>query len=88
MSKLKTRIILSIVISLAVILAVYTTVLGAPLNFLSERAEAHYARGAMTTYGGALVTERDAYYSELDAYSNSSAKDGHDCRDQYNGPID
>ena len=88
MSKLKVRIILSIVISLGVILAVYTTVLGAPLNFFSERAEAHSAIGAMTNYNGAIVTERDAYYSQLDAYNNAPAGDGHDCGQSYNGPID
>ena len=88
MSKLKTRIILSVLISLAVILAVYTTVFGAPLNFFSGRAEPHFAREAMTTYNGAIVTERDAYYSQLDAYNNSTAKDGHDCGQSYNGPID
>ncbi|MGD8404104.1 MAG: hypothetical protein PVJ21_10610 [Anaerolineales bacterium] len=87
MSKLKIRIVLSIVISLGVIFAVYTTVFGAPLNFFSERAESHSAIGALTTYDGAIVTERDAYYFQLDAYNNSTKGDGHDCG-SYDGPID
>ena len=85
MSKLKVRIILSIVTSLAVILVVYTTVLGAPLNF--EKAASHSASETLTTYDGQIVTERDAYYSELDAYNNSTKGDGHECG-SYDGPID
>jgi hypothetical protein len=85
MSKLKIRIILSIVISLGVILAVYTTVLGAPLNF--ERAAAHSASESLTTYDGQILTERDAYYAELDAYNNPAKGDGHECG-SYDGPID
>ena len=88
MSKLKIRIILSVVLSLAVIFAVYTTVFGAPLNFFSERAESHSASETMTTYNGSIVTEREAYYNQLDAYNSSTAQDGHDCGSQYNGPID
>ena len=87
MSKLKIRIILSIVLSLAVIFAVYTTVFGAPLNFFSERMGSHSASETMATYNGSIVTERDAYYSQLDAYNNSTAQDGHDCG-SYDGPID
>ena len=88
MSKLKIRIILSVVISLGVILAVYTTVFGAPLNFFSERMGSHSASEMMTTYKGAIVTEREAYYNQLDAYNNSAQGDGHDCSQSYNGPID
>jgi len=88
MSKLKIRIILSVVISLGVILAVYTTVFGAPLNFFSERMGSHSASETMTTYNGSIVTERDAYYSQLDAYNNAQAGDGHNCNQSYNGPID
>jgi len=86
MSKMKVRIILSIVISLGVIFAVYTTVLGAPLNFFSERAASHSASGTLTTYNGAIVTEREAYYSQLDAYNNSAIDDGHGCESK--APID
>ena len=87
MSKLKIRIILSVVISLAVILAVYTTVFGAPLNFFSEKVS-HSTSEMMTTYKGAIITEREAYYNQLDAYNNSAQGDGHGCESQYNGPID
>lgn len=86
MSKMKVRIILSIVISLGVIFAVYTTVLGAPLNFFSERAASHSASETLTTYDGAIVTEREAYYSQLDAYNNSAARDGRGCESK--APID
>ena len=88
MSKLKIRIVLSIVISLGVIFAVYTTVFGAPLNFFSERMDSHSASEMMATYNGSIVTERDAYYNQLDAYNNSAQGDGHGCESQYNGPID
>jgi len=86
MSKMKVRIILSIVISLGVIFAVYTTVLGAPLNFFSERAAPHSASETLTTYGGAIVTEREAYYNQLDAYNNSATRDGRGCESK--APID
>ena len=85
MSKLKVRIILSIVISLGVILLVYTTVLGAPLSL--ERAAPHSASDSLTTFDGQILTERDAYYAELDAYNDSTKGDGHDCG-SYKGPID
>jgi len=88
MSKLKIRIILSVLISLGVIFAVYTTALGAPLNLFSGKAQAHSASARMTNYNGATVTEREAYYQQLDAYNNSAANDGHDCGQSYNGPID
>ena len=87
MSKLKVRLILSVVISLGVLFAIYTTVFGAPLNFFSERAASHSASETLTTYDGLIVTEREAYYSQLDAYNNSKAGNGHDCG-SYNGPID
>ena len=87
MSKLKIRLILSVLISLGVVFAIYTTVLGAPLNFFSERAESHSASETLTNYDGSIVTEREAYYSQLDAYNNSTAGNGHDCG-SYNGPID
>ena len=88
MSKFKIRIVLSVLISLGLIFAIYTTVLGAPLSFFSGRAESHYASERMTNYNGAIVTQREAYYSQLDAYNNSTAGDGHDCGQSYNGPID
>jgi len=85
MSKLKIRIILSIVISLGVIFAVYTTVLGAPF----ERTQSHSASDTLTNYGGLIVTEREAYYSELEAYNNpTKGNGGHGCESEYNGPID
>ena len=88
MSKLKIRIAISVLIGLGVIFAVYTTVLGAPLNLFSERMEAHSASESMATYKGSIVTEREAYYSELDAYNNPPAGDGHGCESQNYGPID
>jgi len=88
MSKLKIRIIVSVLLGLGVIFAVYTTVLGAPLDLFSEKAEAHSASEMMATYNGSIMTERDAYYAELDAYNNARAGDGHGCESQYNGPID
>ncbi|MBN1452445.1 MAG: hypothetical protein JW963_15625 [Anaerolineales bacterium] len=88
MSKLKIRIILSVLLSLGVIFAVYTSVLGAPLNFFFEKAEAHSASERMTNFNGQIVTEREAYYNQLDAYEPPPAGDGHGCESQYDGPID
>jgi len=88
MSKSKIRVVLSILISLGVIFAVYTTVLGAPLNFFSERADAHFSKESMTTYNGAIVTEREAYYDQLDAYQNSTKGDGRGCESENSSPID
>ena len=76
MSKLNIRLVLSVVISLGVIFALYTTVFGAPLNFLAEKAESHSASETLTTFDGAIVTEREAYYSELDSYNDSAKGDG------------
>jgi len=83
MSKLKIRIALSILLGLAVVLAIATTVQGAPV----ERTESHSASESLATYDGLIVTEREAYLSELDAYNNSTKRDGHDCG-SYDGPID
>lgn len=84
MSKLKIRIVLSVLLSLGVIFAVYTTVLGAPFGGV----ESHSASDNLATYNGAIVTEREAYYNQLDAYNKSSTGDGHGCESGYQGPID
>lgn len=88
MSKLKIRIVLSVLLSLGVIFAVYTTVLGAPFDLFSEKAEAHYASESMANYNGSIVTEREAYYNQLDAYNNTTSGDGRGCESEYKGPID
>jgi len=87
MSKLNIRIILAVLISLGVIFAVVTTVQGASLNS-ADKGSSHFSSDALTNYGGFIVTQRDAYYSQLDAYNSSQAVDGHDCGQSYNGPID
>lgn len=87
MSKLKIRIALSVLIGLAVVLAIATTVQGAPLNFFAEQAPSHSSSETLTNYDGLIVTEREAYQAELDAYNKSTKGDGHECG-SYDGPID
>ena len=91
MSKSKIRIALSVLISLGVIFAIYTTVLGAPFNFFSEKVGAHPVSGAMTNFNHdrLTVSEREAYQAELDALYNSTTKDGRGCESEsFNSPID
>jgi len=85
MSKLKIRLALAVLIGLAGIFAVVTTAQGASLN-AADKAASHSASESMTNYGGLILTQRDAYLAELNAY-NSAGGDGHDCG-SYNGPID
>ena len=91
MSKLKIRIILSVVISLGVILAVVTTVQGASLHFAANRVGSHLVSGAMTNFNHDRlnVAERDAYQTQLDAYYSSAPGNGHDCGSQnFSSPDD
>jgi hypothetical protein len=91
MSKFKIRVILSVLISLGVILAVYTTVLGAPLNFVNGTMGSHAVSGAMTNFnhGRLTVAEQQTYQAQLDAYYNSTTSSGHDCGSQtFSSPDD
>jgi hypothetical protein len=91
MSRKSVQIILSILISLGVILAVYTTVLGAPLGFVGARMGSHLVSGAMTNFNHYRLTaaEQQTYQAQLDAYYNSQTSPGHDCGSQsFSNPDD
>jgi len=91
MSKLNIRLLLAVLISLGVIFALYTTVLGAPLGIVGERMGSHLVGGMMTNFnhGRLSATEQQLYQSQLDAYYNSAQGSGHDCGSQsFNSPQD
>ena len=79
MSKLNVRLVLSVLISLGVIFAVYTTVQSASLNAAAEKVGSHSVSGMMTNFNHdrLTVSEQEAYQAQLESYNNS--KSGHDC---------
>jgi hypothetical protein len=83
MSKLTTRIAVSVLISLAVIAAIYTTVFGAPLSVPETRAGSHLVSGAKVN----LDHFREA--NAAPAPLQSSFQNGHDCNsDRQSSPDD
>jgi hypothetical protein len=91
MSKLNFRVILAVLISLAVIFAVYTTVQSASLNASAEKVGSHSVSGLMTNFNHDrfTVAEQEAYQAERDALNNSNKGSGHGCdRESFNSPID
>lgn len=88
MSKLNIRVILSVLISLGVIFAVYTTVLGAPLSFVASQVGSHSVGGLMTNFNHDRLTvaEQDAYQFQL--YHSSNSGSGHGCDSQSLSPLD
>jgi len=90
MSKLNVRVVLSVLISLGVIFAVYTTVLGASFNSASEKVGSHSVSGIMTNFNHDRfsVAEQEALQTEMDAYNNFQGS-GHGCESEArNSPID
>jgi ABC-type xylose transport system substrate-binding protein len=91
MSRLNFRVILAVLISLAVIFAVYTTVQSASLSAAAEKVGSHSVSGAMTNFNHDrfTVAEQEAFKSELESYNKSSTGRGHGCEDEaFNSPID
>ena len=91
MSRRSVRITLTILISLGVILAIYTTVLGAPLNLMGARVGSHAVSGAMTNFNHFRLTvaQQQTYQTQLDAYYNSTTGSGHNCGSQsFSSPDD
>ncbi|MGE5464988.1 MAG: hypothetical protein ACM3PS_16610 [Syntrophothermus sp.] len=75
MSKLTTRIALSVLISLVVIAGIYTTVLGAPSILLENRAGNHLVSGARVN----LDHYREANPAPAGLQSDLQSGQGHDC---------
>jgi len=91
MSKLNIRVILSVLISLGVIFAIYTTVQGASANVVADKMGSHSVSGIMTNFNHDRFTaaEQETYQSELDALNNSKTGSGHGCESEsFNSPID
>lgn len=92
MSKLTARVVLSVLISLGVIFAIYTTVQSASLDFAAEKVGSHSVSGVLTNFNHDrfTVAEQEAYQSELDSFkSDSKSGSGHGCESEsFNSPID
>ena len=73
MSRLSTRVVLSVLISLGVILAIFTSVQGASPNVADGKLGTHLVSGAMTNFNHDrfTVTEKAEYQAQLDAYYDS-----------------
>jgi len=91
MSKLNTRVVLSVLISLGVIFAVFTTVQGASFNGAAEKVGSHSVSGIMTNFNHDrfTVAEQEALQSQPDSYNNFQKDSGHGCESEsFNSPID
>ncbi len=81
MSKPMTRVLLSVIISLAILAAIFTVVqAGADRLSSFGSAKAHVVNGAMTNLNHDRLTagEQALYQSQLDAYYGQTEQ-GHDC---------
>ncbi len=90
MSKLNLRVLLSVLISLGVIFAVYTTVQGASLNFAAAQTGSHAVSGLMTNFNHDRLTlaEQGAYQAQFQPYNSSRSDSGHGCDSQAINPLD
>lgn len=91
MSKLSVRVVLSVLLSLGVIFAIYTTVQSASLGAAVEKVGSHSVSGVMTNFNHDRFTiaEQEASQPELQPYDKSSNSQGHDCpSESSNSPID
>ena len=73
MSRTSTRVIISVLISVGVILAIFTSVQGASPNVSESRVGSHLVSGAMVNLNHDRFTaaEKAEYKSQLDAYHGS-----------------
>lgn len=80
MSKSVTRIVLSVLISLGVVFAIYTSVQGASLSSSNGQIGSHNVSGAMVNFnhGRLTVSELNTYNAQLNAFYGQSGS-GHDC---------
>jgi hypothetical protein len=91
MSRLNSRVVLSVLISLGVILAVFTTVQGASSNSVAEKMGAHSVSGVLTNFNHdrLTTTEQQSYQQELDSLNKSGTGSGHGCESEArNSPLD
>lgn len=90
MSRLTVRVVLSVLISLGVIFAIYTSVQGAAAVVSGSKAGSHVVNGAMVNlnHDRLNTAELDAYNSQLDSYNDSlKGNGGGGCEsEKYNNP--
>lgn len=90
MSKPVARAVFSVLISLVVIFAIYTTVQSASVDLNADKMGSHEVSGAMTNFNHDRFTaaEQEQYQSQLDSYHDSKGS-GRGCSsEKYNSPID
>jgi hypothetical protein len=80
MSKLTTRIALSVLISLVVIAGIYTTVFGAPSNASDTRAGSHLVSGAKVNLDH--YREANPAPAPLQSDFQSDKGSGHNCESE------
>ncbi|NWG05117.1 MAG: hypothetical protein HXY35_00370 [Chloroflexi bacterium] len=82
MSKLSTRVLLSVLISLGVIVGIYTTVLGA--SPWGNRAGTHLVSGAKVNLDHFRSTEvqRGSFDAQENLFQNGPAVGGHGCESE------
>jgi hypothetical protein len=91
MSKLNVRVLLSVLISLGVIFAVYTTVQSASFDSAAEKIGSHSVSGLMTNFNHDrfTVAEQEMYQSELESNKGIEKGSGHGCESEArNSPLD
>ena len=85
------RVVLSILIGLGVVLAVFTTVQGAASSSVAEKLGSHSVSGVLTNFNHDrfTVAEQEANQQELQSFDKSSSGQGHGCESEArNSPID
>lgn len=91
MSKPVARVLLSVLVSLAVIFAIYTTVQSASLTPGVAEKGSHSVSGALTNFNHDRFTaaEQQQYQSELESYQDSAQDSGRGCESEKStSPID
>jgi hypothetical protein len=90
MSRTNKRVILSVLISLGVILAIFTSVQGASPEVAGSRVGTHLVSGAMVNLNHDRFTaaELEAYNVQLDTYNDSMKGRGGGCEYEYHSSPD
>lgn len=90
MSRINKRVVLAVLISLGVILAVFTSVQGASPEAAASKVGTHLVSGAMVNLNHDRFTasEVDAYNAQLDAYNDSMKDRGGGCESEYHSSPD
>ncbi|NJC96829.1 MAG: hypothetical protein FIB03_10920 [Anaerolineae bacterium] len=84
MSKLTTRVVLSVLISLGIIFAIFTSVQGASSNAVDGKLGTHLVSGAMVNFNHDRfsVAEKAEYQAQIESYYAPSSGRGHGCESE------